>query len=81
MLNSSLPWQISWIERFFFLTVSSLSSLIKFRPTWRLYMLTEGSKAPAFTLPDDHGHEVSLSDYTGKKTVVLFFFPKADTPG
>jgi peroxiredoxin Q/BCP len=44
-------------------------------------MLTEGSKAPAFTLPDDHGHEVSLNDFAGKKTVVLFFYPKADTPG
>jgi peroxiredoxin Q/BCP len=44
-------------------------------------MLREGSKAPAFTLPDDHDRQVSLSDYAGKKTVVLFFFPKADTPG
>lgn len=44
-------------------------------------MLKEGSKAPAFSLLDDHGHPVSLSDYAGKKTVVLFFFPKADTPG
>jgi len=33
-----------------------------------------------FTLPDQDGHPVSLSDYKGK-TVVLFFYPKADTPG
>lgn len=44
-------------------------------------MLKEGSKAPMFSLPDDHGNRVSLSDFAGKKTVVMFFFPKADTPG
>ncbi len=44
-------------------------------------MPTEGSKAPVFSLMDDHDHEVHLSDFAGKNTVVLFFFPKADTPG
>jgi thioredoxin-dependent peroxiredoxin len=44
-------------------------------------MLKEGSKAPAFSLQDDHGTQVKLSDYAGKKRVVLFFYPKADTPG
>jgi thioredoxin-dependent peroxiredoxin len=44
-------------------------------------MLKEGSKAPAFSLLNDHGQKVSLSDYADKKTVVLFFYPKADTPG
>lgn len=39
-----------------------------------------GAKAPAFTLPVDGGGEVSLADYAGK-TVVLYFYPKADTPG
>ena len=43
-------------------------------------MLKEGSKAPAFSLLDDHGRQVSLSDFAGK-TVVLFVFPKANTPG
>jgi peroxiredoxin Q/BCP len=42
--------------------------------------LTEGSKAPAFRLPRDGGDLVSLSDYAGKK-LVLFFYPRADTPG
>ncbi len=37
-------------------------------------------KAPDFTLPDESGKNVSLKDFRGK-TVVLFFFPKADTPG
>jgi thioredoxin-dependent peroxiredoxin len=44
-------------------------------------MLKQGSRAPAFSLQDDHGEHVELSDYAGKKHVVLFFYPKADTPG
>ena len=43
-------------------------------------MLEVGTKAPNFTLPDQDGNDVSLSDYSGKK-VVLWFFPKASTPG
>jgi peroxiredoxin Q/BCP len=42
--------------------------------------LVEGAKAPAFRLPRDGGGTVSLSDYSGKK-LVLFFYPRADTPG
>lgn len=37
-------------------------------------------KAPAFTVPDEDGKPVSLKNFLGKP-VVLFFFPKADTPG
>ncbi len=44
-------------------------------------MPTEGSKAPAFSLMDDHDHEVNISYFAGKKNVVLYFFPKDDTPG
>ena len=44
-------------------------------------MLKEGCRAPAISLPDDHGQKISLSDYRGKKNIVLFFYPKADTPG
>tara|TARA_B100000686_G_scaffold247159_1_gene256690 strand:- start:839 stop:970 length:132 start_codon:yes stop_codon:yes gene_type:complete len=43
-------------------------------------MLEVGQKAPDFSLPDQNGNDVSLSDYLGKK-VVLWFFPKASTPG
>jgi peroxiredoxin Q/BCP len=39
-----------------------------------------GDKAPNFTTTDDADRRVSLSDYTGK-WVVLFFYPKDDTPG
>jgi len=42
--------------------------------------LSEGAKAPAFRLPRDGGATVSLADYAGKK-LVLFFYPRADTPG
>ncbi|MBU0929329.1 MAG: thioredoxin-dependent thiol peroxidase [Spirochaetes bacterium] len=43
-------------------------------------MLAEGSLAPDFTLQDDEGKPVSLSSYRGK-TVVVYFYPKDDTPG
>ena len=43
-------------------------------------MIIIGDKAPNFILPDVDGKSVSLNDYAGKK-VVLWFFPKASTPG
>lgn len=42
--------------------------------------LSEGARAPAFRLPRDGGDTVSLGDFAGKK-LVLFFYPRADTPG
>jgi peroxiredoxin Q/BCP len=42
--------------------------------------LSEGQKAPAFRLPRDGGGVAALSDYAGQK-LVLFFYPRADTPG
>jgi peroxiredoxin Q/BCP len=42
--------------------------------------LKEGDKAPAFTAKDQNGKEVSLADYKGKN-VILYFYPKDDTPG
>ncbi len=42
--------------------------------------LETGTQAPAFTLPDQDGKPVSLSDFHGQM-VVLYFYPKADTPG
>ncbi|GIT92446.1 peroxiredoxin [Jannaschia pagri] len=42
--------------------------------------LAPGAPAPGFTLPRDGGSEVSLSDFAGKQ-VVLYFYPKDDTPG
>lgn len=43
-------------------------------------MLETGMKAPEFTLPDKNGDMVSLSDFLGKK-VVLYFYPRDNTPG
>ena len=43
-------------------------------------MLSVGTKAPDFTLSDKDGNQVSLSDFAGKK-VVLYFYPKDNTPG
>jgi peroxiredoxin Q/BCP len=42
--------------------------------------IEEGKKAPAFTLPDDSGAPVRLADFAGKD-VVLYFYPRDDTPG
>lgn len=42
--------------------------------------LSEGNKAPDFTLKDDNGKTVKLSEFKGRK-VVLYFYPKDDTPG
>jgi peroxiredoxin Q/BCP len=42
--------------------------------------LAVGDKAPAFTLPRDGGSSVSLADFNGRN-LVLYFYPRADTPG
>ena len=46
----------------------------------KMHMLTEGTKAPPFHLPRDGGGMTSLADFSGTK-LVLFFYPRADTPG
>jgi peroxiredoxin Q/BCP len=43
-------------------------------------MLNVGDKAPEFSLLDQHGVKRTLKEFAGKK-VVLYFFPKANTPG
>lgn len=43
-------------------------------------MIEPGSKAPDFELPDQDGRAVKLSDFRGQP-VVVYFYPKADTPG
>jgi peroxiredoxin Q/BCP len=43
-------------------------------------IIKEGAAAPGFTVLTDEGKEVSLSDYKGQN-IVLYFYPKDDTPG
>lgn len=40
-----------------------------------------GNKAPAFSLLNQHGEKIRLADFSGKSNVVLYFYPKAMTPG
>ena len=44
-------------------------------------MLRVGDVAPDFALAGSNGETVKLSDFAGKKSVVLFFYPKDDSPG
>jgi peroxiredoxin len=44
-------------------------------------MLTKKQTAPSFSVPNQNNETVCLSDYTGNKNVVLYFYPKDDTPG
>ena len=46
------------------------------QPKWNI-----GDTAPAFTMPADDGSTLTLSDFAGKQNVVLYFYPKDDTPG
>ncbi len=43
--------------------------------------LEPGAKAPEFAAPASNGHTIKLSDFKGKKNVILAFFPKVFTPG
>lgn len=43
--------------------------------------LTAGKAAPKFTLPASNGKDIALEEFKGKQIVVLYFYPKADTPG
>ncbi len=43
--------------------------------------LNVGDPAPDFTLPASTGETISLKDYLGKKRIILYFYPKDDTPG
>ena len=43
-------------------------------------MLEKGTRAPEFSLPDENGEIINLSDYKGKK-LILYFYPRDNTPG
>jgi peroxiredoxin Q/BCP len=44
-------------------------------------MLEKNQVAPAFSAPNQHNETISLSDYKGSRNVILYFYPKDDTPG
>lgn len=44
-------------------------------------MLSPQTPAPDFTLPNQHGHSLHLADFRGARNVILYFYPKDDTPG
>ena len=43
--------------------------------------ITEGDQAPDFSLPDQNGNTFSLKDFIGKTNILLYFYPKDETPG
>jgi len=61
-------------------TKAKTTKAVKFSPGPSTKQIKIGQKAPAFSLPNQDGKIVRLSDFKGKK-VVLYFYPKDDTPG
>ena len=53
---------------------------MKFSPSVKETHLNEGTAAPQFVLPDQHGRRHSLQDYRGRR-VILYFYGRDDTPG
>ena len=43
--------------------------------------MKKGDKIPAFSLPDQDGKTINISDFTGKQPLVIYFYPKDETPG
>ena len=65
-----------------FITLAlAAASLFAQQPPQQHTQLKVGDTAPDFTLPDNNNHPVKLSDFRGKKNVVLAFFPAAFTGG
>jgi peroxiredoxin len=68
-----------------FVTIAAYAVFASWLPAQQMSppktQLKAGQEAPDFTLPDTDGKPVKLSDFRGKKTVVLAFFPAAFTGG
>jgi len=67
-----------WLASITILAIASVTIYFIMSSTKTLKV---GDKAPDFTLVNQAGESVSLSDYNGSKNVVLFFYPKDETPG
>jgi len=63
------------------LVIAAMGILVVLFPFHSKAELRVGDRAPDFALPDQKGDTVRLSDFKGKKTVVLAFYIKASTPG
>jgi cytochrome oxidase Cu insertion factor (SCO1/SenC/PrrC family) len=62
-------------------SVKFVTHVRRWEPTRiRIFRMKVKDKAPEFSLPDENGNTVELKQFRGKP-VVLFFYPKADTPG
>lgn len=68
-----------FFNRVFPILFMSLFSLISCKA--QDISLKEGDKAPDFTLSSDEGNTVKLSDFEGKSNIILYFYPKDETPG
>jgi peroxiredoxin len=64
-----------------FVLVAGLAALSMAQSAPSAHKLKVGDEAPDFTLPDNNNKPVKLSDFRGKKNVVLAFFPAAFTGG
>jgi peroxiredoxin len=64
-----------------FVTFALAAASLFAQPPQQQTQLKVGDTAPDFTLPDNNNHPVKLSDFRGKKNVVLAFFPAAFTGG
>jgi peroxiredoxin len=66
---------------FFIATALAATALVAQQPPAQHTQLKVGDEAPDFTLPDTNNKPVKLSDFRGKKNVILAFFPAAFTGG
>jgi thioredoxin-dependent peroxiredoxin len=67
---------------FFVLIVTGVLAVWMVSTVWAAGIhMKEGQKAPDFELEDQNSQKVRMSDYTGKNWIVLYFYPKDDTPG
>jgi peroxiredoxin len=69
------------MKPFLLMTGFAVLSIAQSAPAAAKVELKVGDEAPDFTLPDNTNHPVKLSDFRGKKNVVLAFFPAAFTGG
>lgn len=79
-LRLTLRRQEDKMLRIVLLFVAVIMAVLVFRLTSRSAIPAEGTAAPDFTLPSQDGTPVALKDYRGK-WIVLYFYPKDQTPG